>query len=242
MPIKALATEDFSPMSFVEAQKKFGKKLALTHKQFQALETKYKSAAFRVNGIHNARMVQRIRDLLETAIKDGRPFIDLQRQILAELKVKGIPQPALFRIRFAFLENVRQSYADARADTLNDPDITDAFPFRKYKTVGNGKAGVRNVRPEHAALHDKVFRWNDPLWRRGPPFDFGCRCTTIALTAGQVKSRRSVVWTLKGGTIRPLSPKVKRKRFKLGTNPEYARASGEFDLDGLAADLKKLFQ
>ena len=50
------------------------------------------------------------------------------------------------------------------------------------------------TRPEHAALNDKVFRYDDPIWRTlYPPNGFNCRCRVVALTGAEVKARGLVI-------------------------------------------------
>lgn len=45
-----------------------------------------------------------------------------------------------------------------------------------------------NTRASHAAMHLKVFRFDDPIWQKlYPPNGWGCRCRVRALTEAQVK-------------------------------------------------------
>jgi uncharacterized protein with gpF-like domain len=137
-------------------------------------------------------------------------------------------------------ENARRAYADARTAVLDSPEVKAVFGYRMYLTVGNGRPGYRNVRPEHAVLHRKVFRADDPAWRYfTPPWDFGCRCSTIALTAGQVARRKLQVWTYAGGVLRPVNAK---KGVKLGPNKKYHRGGEKLDLSSLDADLRLIVE
>ena len=197
MPINAITQDDFEPRTMDEAARHFAKKAALTDDVFQRLSAAAKQRAFRVATLHKAHLVQRARDIVHRAIRDGTPYGEVRRQLLTIFDTEGIPRPALHRLRTVFQQNVQQAYNDARREVLDEPEISEAFPFRQYLTVGNGTPGVRNVRPEHAALHGLVFAWNDPFWdAHTPPWDWGCRCTIVALTENQVRRMRVKVRNL----------------------------------------------
>lgn len=56
-------------------------------------------------------------------------------------------------------------------------DNIDIAPYWQYKTVNDDR-----VRPEHAALHNKVFRKDDAsAWTFKPPNGWKCRCDDIEL-------------------------------------------------------------
>jgi len=176
MPIRVLTKDDFSPKTADEARRALRRKVPLTSDQFDRLIAAMKGRAFRIAGVHNARVVQRVRDLLEDAIREGTSFADWRRKVLELFETKGIPAPARNRLRTAFHQNTMDAYSKARREMLDSPDVAAAFPYRRYMTVGNGTPGVRNVRPDHAVLHGKVFRWDDRFWDRfTPPWDYGCR-------------------------------------------------------------------
>lgn len=60
----------------------------------------------------------------------------------------------------------------------------DTHPYWQYIAIQDG-----NTRGSHAAMHGRVFRWDDPIWETlYPPNDWGCRCRVRALTAAQVKA------------------------------------------------------
>jgi len=56
-------------------------------------------------------------------------------------------------------------------------------PYWQYIAVNDSR-----TRPDHAAMHGRVFRWDDPIWQSlYPPNGWGCRCRVRALTARQVE-------------------------------------------------------
>ncbi len=243
MPISELTKADFTPRSFDEAAKRFAKKVPLSSDDFDRLQAANRSKAFRIFAVNKAQTVQRVRDMMEKAIRDGTSFADFRRQVAAMFEGQGNASPALGRLKLAFRQNAMQAYNDSRRDALDKKEISDAFGFRQYLTVGNGTPGVRNVRDDHAALHGKVFKWNDPFWDRfTPPWDYNCRCTFVALTAGQVKRARLIVWTYKGGHVRPVTDK-RPKKIEIKPSRAFNRfKDAEFDLAGLDADLRSIVE
>ena len=73
--------------------------------------------------------------------------------------------------------------AVARDRVLRSPAVARRFPYWRYVTQLD-----EGVRPNHAALHGKVFAINDPFWDKyNPPWDWGCRCGKIAVNKRQLK-------------------------------------------------------
>ncbi|WP_277989913.1 phage head morphogenesis protein [Pseudomonas aeruginosa] len=57
------------------------------------------------------------------------------------------------------------------------------------------------TRPSHAALHGKVYRWDDPIWQHiMPPNGYNCRCRIVPLTAAAVRRRGLTVESSAGKT------------------------------------------
>ncbi|RAP72216.1 phage head morphogenesis, SPP1 gp7 family domain protein [Candidatus Erwinia dacicola] len=55
-------------------------------------------------------------------------------------------------------------------------------PYWQYNAIMDGR-----TRPAHAALHGRIFRWDDPIWNvLFPPNGYNCRCFVRALTQAQV--------------------------------------------------------
>ena len=231
MPISALTEKDFRARTFDQAAKAFGRKVPLTTEQFAELAAAQKQRAFRIAEVNNARLIQAVRNRLETAIKSGRPFRDFRAELLKLFEAADVPAPAMHRLKLLFRQNTLQAYSDARRETLDKPHITAAFPFRQYLTVGNGTPGYRNVRRDHAVLHGLVFRWDDPFWKRyTPPWDYNCRCTFRAVRASEVKRKK-----LK---VRGVSHV--QRRLKVKPHADFGvDLAGEFDLSGLDAELRK---
>jgi len=241
MPLSVLTQTDFTPRPATAAAGHFAKKAALTSAAFEKLSTEAKAHAFRIATVHKARLIQDVRNKVLASIEKGTDWAEVQRNILKAFDTEGVPKPTLPRLRTMFQMNTQQAYNDARRATLDEPSVSEAFPYRQYLTVGNGVAGINGVRPTHAALHGKIFAWDDPFWDwvhypvgRGE-VAYGCRCTFIALTPGQVKALG----------VRVIDLDYVRERIKVpGTNERGiaenpALVRGKFDLRSIDEELRK---
>ena len=239
MPLNVLTKADFEPRPATEAGRRFAKKAALTSDVFDRLSNEAKQHAFRIAKVNNARLIQRARDIVHRAIRDGASFRDVRRQLVELFDTEGLARPALSRLRFTFQQNAMQAYNDARRDTLDEAGIIKAFPYRQYLTVGNGRPGVNNVRPSHAALHGLIFKADDPFWdAHTPPWDYGCRCTFRALTTGQVRRMGKKVRGI--GYIRKRIRVAGQKRRGIEANPKFVR--GEFNLSAIDKELREALE
>lgn len=231
LTINVLTDRDFTARSFDEAAAQFRRKAALTHDEFEELKREQRREAFRIATVHNARLIQSVHDAMERAIREGTSFRDWRNEVLALFDTKGIPPPMLHRLKLAFRQNVLQAYSDARHKTLTKPEIARAFPFWQYMTIGNGRAGYKNVRASHAALHGIVLPVTDPFWdRHRPPWEYNCRCFYTPLTANQVKGRKLKVRNV--GYV--------RKRLGIQPHPDFVMGKNiRFNLTGLVEEIRK---
>lgn len=239
MPLSVITKSDFRRMKAEEAADHFRKKAALPSDVFDKLTAAAKARAFRIAGIIKVRTVQAARDIVHRAIRDGTPFADVRRQLLKLYDTAGIPRPELYRLRFAFQQNAHQSYNDARREALDTPEMTGVFPYRRYMTVGTGRAGVRNVRPTHAALHGLVTRWDDPFWdAHTPPWEYGCRCFFVPMTEAQVRRQRLKVRGI--GYVRTRIRVPGQKRRGIPAHPDFVR--GKIDLKSVDKELRGVLE
>lgn len=243
MAISLLGRLDFTPRTADEAAALFRARAALTEEEFDKLQKENKQRAFKLATVNKARLVQRAKNIVEKAISEGTGYDVVRRELLSIFDTAGLPRPALAQVRAMFRYNTLHAYNVARQQTLNDPEITVAFPYRQYLTVGNGTPGVNGVRATHAALHGQVFRWDDPFWDKyTPPWEYGCRCTFIALTAGQVRDRGLTVINEK--YVRTQLPIPGESTKGIAPHPDFdfprdAFDAVQFDLDRLDEELRK---
>ncbi|MGG7387345.1 phage minor head protein, partial [Escherichia coli] len=85
------------------------------------------------------------------------------------------------RLATIYNVNTRTAYGAGRyAQMMNTADL---YPYWQYVAVMDGR-----TRPEHARLHNMVFRYDDIFWQTHyPPNGWNCRCRVRALSAARMK-------------------------------------------------------
>lgn len=95
----------------------------------------------------------------------------------AEMVQMGSPS----RLSTIYRTNVATAYQAGRYQ--QQLASVETHPYWQYIAILDGR-----TRKSHAAMHGRVFRYDDPIWDKlYPPNDWGCRCRVRALTEAQVK-------------------------------------------------------
>ncbi|ELX1825443.1 TPA: minor capsid protein [Escherichia coli] len=99
----------------------------------------------------------------------------------AEGNAKEIELGSPRRLATIYNVNTRTAYGAGRyAQMMNTADL---YPYWQYVAVMDGR-----TRPEHARLHNMVFRYDDIFWQTHyPPNGWNCRCRVRALSAARMK-------------------------------------------------------
>jgi SPP1 gp7 family putative phage head morphogenesis protein len=165
-----------------------------------AMSTADHAAGFGFANLTRLDVAQDIVNGLEDALRNGktqRQFIDDLRPILQRKgwwgktekidtetgEVKVVRQGSPARLGTIYRTNIFSAYAAGRYESMlaNSEDR----PYWRYVAVMD-----RKTRPSHAALHNMVFRFDDPIWEiLFPPNGYNCRCRVEALTAEEVRAR-----------------------------------------------------
>lgn len=153
--------------------------------------------AFTVAKAARLDILSDIRGALVAAMAQGKPFDDFLADLAPTLKSKGwwgkdvVIDPDTLdaqlvqlgsnrRLKTIYETNLQSAYMAARCKAQM---AANAFPYLMYVAVMDSR-----TRPTHAALHGRIFRKDDPIWRTHyPPNGYNCRCRTRALTEGQVE-------------------------------------------------------
>jgi SPP1 gp7 family putative phage head morphogenesis protein len=159
-------------------------KAAATPSVFGSLLPDLRAQAFTVARIGDFDI---LRDLIEAIAKipEGADWRQTRTEIAAQISPYMDESPDGFsasRNKAELLLRTPAFQAYAVGKHAEQTAVAEALPYWKYVSVGDGK-----VRDAHRALDGKIFRSDDPFWdTHYPPWDFGCRCQVVAVTAQEV--------------------------------------------------------
>ena len=94
----------------------------------------------------------------------------------AEFDKAGYTRLKSYQIDNIYVTNTSLAYGSGQMSKMLE--VSGDFPYWKYSATMDSR-----TRPDHAALHGKIFRTGDFTFF--PPIGFRCRCTAIPLTARQ---------------------------------------------------------
>lgn len=156
--------------------------------------------AFTVTGIARLDVLQDIKGSLDRRLADGGTYGQFRDEVRGALAAKGWtkvgrglhadPDSAEvaadlppYRLQTIFRTNTQTALMAGRYKQLSE--MTDIAPYWQYVAVMDSK-----TRPSHAALHGKIFRFDDPFWNSHfPPCGFNCRCGVRALRERDIERR-----------------------------------------------------
>ena len=155
--------------------------------------------------------------LLEKSLKEGQSYsqfkkeaeslfakkgwtgkrIDVDSNGNAKVVELGTPR----RIKKIYDCNMNSAYSVGRYKEMCEE--IDVAPYWQYMCIVDG-----STRPEHLAMHGKVFKADDSFWSSFfPPNGWGCRCFVRNLTKGEV-SRKNLKVEETDGTFSTAKVKV----------------------------------
>lgn len=138
-----------------------------------------------------------IRSELTRALEQGLTERDFSRALEPRLKARGwwgrqvivdaqgnaerVELGSPWRLKTIYRTNMQTAYMAGRHQDF--AANTDRRPYWQYIAVMDER-----TRPAHRALHQRVFRHDDPIWEHFyPPNGFNCRCRVRALSARDVQ-------------------------------------------------------
>ena len=184
----------------VEAVRYFRSKGIAVTENWHDLWQEAQARAFTVTGITKLDLVQDIRGAVDAVIKEGRTEQWFLNELAPILKKKGwwgkkevtdpdtgevryVRQGSPARLKLIYRQNTQSAYMAGRYK--QQLENADAAPYLRYIAVLDQK-----TRPAHAALHNMVFRYDDPFWgAMYPPNGWNCRCRVAAYSESRLKRR-----------------------------------------------------
>ena len=147
-------------------------------------------------GQTEAQFIKELQPLLEKAGWWGKQTV-VSPDGIEQIVQLGSPR----RLQTIFRVNMSTAYNAARY--RQQMENVDSRPYWKYVAVMDER-----TRHSHAALHNKVFRYDDPIWDTlYPPNGWNCRCIVVALTAADLKEQKLEVSDSADG-LREISQEV----------------------------------
>lgn len=191
----------------------------------------FRFQSFSLAAIEEENIRKRVEAALAGAIKRGETIDQFYKNLSRTFAdYKKVELKAL-----ALTYDTQMSLAFGAAQQAMMVELADDFPYWKYSAVMDG-----NTRPEHAALHDKIFLATDT--RYFPPIGFRCRCTAIPITARQAGAAPYNIWD-RGTKIPDLSNDTfvgnKQKSFAKWMEDRYKKAD-PFTQKLIESALKKM--
>lgn len=178
MKVKYGNTADFI---FKSAAEFLGSKEAVPMEVYKELEKKSKDRAFSVSHYASAEVLNQFLRELVDAVEDGTTYDTFLENMNTFLERNGYTAVNPWHASVIFETNVQTAYNAGHYETMQK--AKKYRPYWQYKTAGDGR-----VRETHAAMQDKVYAADDPIWNVWyPPNGYRCRCTVVSLTEEQVK-------------------------------------------------------
>lgn len=154
--------------------------------------------AFTVAKVMRMDILQDIRSELDRAMEEGTTFKEFKKNLTPILQRKGwwgrkvvgdgkggaeeVQLGSPRRLKLIYETNLQANYMTGRKKDMLEN--VDDRTWWQYVAILDKK-----TRPGHAAMHGKVFRYDDPVWQKGPPYDFACRCRVRPLSERNIKQR-----------------------------------------------------
>ena len=153
--------------------------------------------AFTVAKMAKADLLRDTKEILENSLKNGTSARTTQKEVEKLFIEKGwwgkrevedkngekktIQLGSKYRVKTIYKQNIQSAYNAGRY--LEQLENADIAPYLQYVCVIDSV-----TRPEHKALHQKIFRYDDEFWLYFyPPNGWGCRCTVRSLSASKLK-------------------------------------------------------
>jgi len=174
----------------------------VTRDQFDSLSAEARRFAFTVSDVDNVESIGAIRNAVLEAITQGDTLEDFREKLDRDVFGGATPlHPA--RVETVFRTNVQTAYARGLDDILDNPMVSDEFPYVSDSSIHDGRrtpicewfatAGIGG---------SNIYRRDDPLYRQmSPPRHFSCRTGKTPLSISDAAARgvlEAQVWIRTG--------------------------------------------
>lgn len=175
------------PVPHGEAARFIADKPILARQAFDRLLPDLKARAFTITGVESANVMQNVRDRI-AELPQGADWDKVKADVAAQVSPwldvgetkDAHPSPSQRRAEILLRTHGFQAYTVAAEDVAARQRT--AFPYAQYLSSDDDK-----VRDSHQALDGLVLPADSPFWdRHTPPWEWGCRCNKVFLSAEDV--------------------------------------------------------
>lgn len=209
------------------ARRAMGKRQAMLAKDYAAMDSYARGRAFTVGALTRIDMVRTVKKGVEQSMEQGTGYREFRKALLEKYGKGKVDEKTgevmdlrelmpEHRLRTVYDTSVRQSYATARDIRQREVAMLTDRKYVQYKSML-----LPNTRPEHRAMHNRVFHIDDPLWPKVKPLNgFGCQCESRSLSAREIKAKGLRVESSTGD-----EPTVKSAMLKTPSGKDYLKAT-----------------
>ncbi|MCC5912225.1 MAG: minor capsid protein [Clostridiaceae bacterium] len=225
------------PLPFDEAIEYFEDRVPMKPSAYNSLANEYKTKAFTVSGYTSLTILNKFKDSLKKALKEGLTKDDFKKEINGFLKKKGYDGLTPYQADNIFRTNIQTAYSVGHYRRMTDPDVINRRPYWQYDSVHD-----EQTRDIHRGLDGKTFPADHPFWDTYyPPNGFRCRCGVRTLSERQVNQRN-----IKIETEIPQYVEARGRLVKVEPDPNFdanpAKRAWEPDISKFPKGLKELFE
>ena len=170
---------DFVQMPYHAAVDKFAERVPMTKAEWSTLTQVERQRAFTVAGLAKDDFVAKVHEQLSKALKQSLSATEFRVGLDVAMRDAGYSPLNPSHANLVFRQNVSIAYNDGRKAQMNAKAVKATHAYREIHGVHD-----KGSRPTHVACHGLSFPADDPIWQKGPPFDFNCRCGMSARRTG----------------------------------------------------------
>lgn len=223
---------------FREAVEFLRGKVALDKDEYGKLEDECRARAFTVSGYSSAEVLNTFLETLTRACEEGTTKEAFLKDMNTFLSDNGYESLNPWRSQIIFRTNMQTAMNAGHYESMTDPMTRKLRPYWQYKTAGD--SGVRH---DHAAMHDRVYAADDPIWDIWyPPNGFGCRCMVVSLSRKQFERMGVQLSTRPPFRTDEKAGRVEFIRPDKGFANNPAKDAWKPDLSGFRKDIRRVLE
>ncbi len=229
---------NFKDFMFKKAVKFLKGRKVLPKDVYRKLDDEARAKAFTVAGYTVLEVLQTFSDTLAGAVEEGKTKETFLEEMNTFLTDHGYDAMNPWKSDTIFRTNIQTAYNAGHYQSMTSPETLRLRPYWQYKTAADGR-----VRESHAAMHNAVYRADDPVWDIWyPPNGFRCRCMVRSLSKRQVEQMGIEVRQNPPRTVDYATGEIRMASPDKGFSNNPAKMTYKPDLTNIDKPLRKIFR